>query len=96
MVRRRVGFRAYRAKPFGGRVTQGGARGLALPWAAEWLRLWPGGRSFMALSYARLVEQVLLQIIHQRHDAGLVGPILIVDSGTNYLEIGCGCRSLPR
>ena len=34
------GLRPYRAKKRIGRLTQGGACGLALPWANEWLRLW--------------------------------------------------------
>ena len=34
------GLRPYRAKKRAGRFTQGAARGLALPWANEWLRLW--------------------------------------------------------
>ena len=33
-------LRPYRAKKRMGRCTQGVARGLALPWANEWLRLW--------------------------------------------------------
>ena len=33
-------LRPNRAKKRVGRFTQGAARGLALPWANEWLRLW--------------------------------------------------------
>ena len=34
----------FQGLPVLGAVTQGGARGLALPWAEEWLRLWCEGR----------------------------------------------------
>ena len=43
--------RALTAKQLVGRFTQGAARGVALPWADEWLRLW---RAEGIVSHARI------------------------------------------